>query len=824
MSLHTGQAEMREGDYFGGSLNRAARLMSLAYGGQVLLSNTTGELVRERPPEGVSLLDLGEHRLKDLVRPERVFQLNHPSLNGHFPPLPSLDSFPNNLPVQLTSFVGRERELAGVKERLDSARLLTLIGPGGTGKTRLSLQLAADVLPTFADGAWLVELAALADPALILQSIASVFHVREQMGMSLEENVLNYLRAKHLLLILDNCEHMVEACARLADQFLHACPRIKIIASSREALGITGEVVYRVPSLSLPHLDDQITPEALAGCESAQLFLERARLVDPKFQFTDRNAAAIAQACNRLDGIPLALELAAARVTVFTPEQIASRLDDRFKLLTGGSRTALPRQQTLRALIDWSHEILSEEERALFRRLSVFVGGWTFEAAEAICGDLPMLDLLTQLVNKSLVMADDQGNEKRYRFLETIRQYARDKLLEAGEAEQMRNSHMEFFLQLAELAGPRLDTEEVMEWIARLEAEYDNFRAAFEWALGHDPQASLRFVGSLAYFWFRRGHGAEGIQWGTEALERAEKLPSQTGEETTRAQMEVRARALQALSLLHFSQGDNAQAVRAGEACAALARQMGDRYMLAFVLTFTGSAKGMMGDRAGSLQDVEEAVRLAREEGKKHELAQALGMLAMLDMTVKRDFKAGRAYEQESLSLLKESPLTWSRVMVLFGLGRGAMFRGDYALARERFARCLPVFEQMGDEHRVNMIRSELAHMDRHEGRYEQAEHAYRKTILVWQKLGHRAAIAHQLECFAFLARAREDGERAARLFGAAEALRKKINIRMNPLEQVEHEAQVEGLHAGMGKEQLMSLWEDGRSMAMEDAIQYALS
>jgi class 3 adenylate cyclase len=393
MGVHSGEAQLRAGDYFGGALNRTARLMSVGHGGQVLLSNAAAELLLDRLPPDTTLRDLGEHHLKDLVRPEHVFQLVHPALDAEFPPLQTLDSFPNNLPVQLTSFVGRERELGEARQQLSSARLLSLIGPGGTGKTRLSLQLGAEMVGAYPDGVWFVELALLADAALIPQAIASVVGIREQMGMPLIDLLTDYLRAKRVLLILDNCEHLVQASAKLADQLLHACPDLKIIASSREALSIRGETIHRVPSLSLPE-PDQVTAEALTHSEAVQLFFERAVAVSPKFVLTDKNARFVAQICRRLDGIPLALELAAARVTVLAPDQIASRLDDRFKLLTGGGRTDVPRQQTLRAMIDWSYEILSEPEQTLLRRLSVFSGTWTFEAAEAICLDLEVLDLL----------------------------------------------------------------------------------------------------------------------------------------------------------------------------------------------------------------------------------------------------------------------------------------------------------------------------------------------------------------------------------------------------------------------------------------------
>jgi predicted ATPase/class 3 adenylate cyclase len=414
MGLHTGAAEIRvdhSGNYDGyTTIAFTQRVMSVAYGGQVLLSQTTHDLVQNDLPQNIALQDIGEHRLKDLPAPLRLYQLVAPDLQQRFPPIQSLYALPNNLPLQLTSFVGREREMKEANQLFSSTRLLTFIGPGGTGKTRLSLQVAAEQLAQFKDGVWLVELAALTDPALLWQSIASVFNLRMQMGMPLQEIVLDFLRAKSLLLILDNCEHLIEACAHLVDQILRSSPQIKFIASSREALGISGESIYRVPSLSVP-TRAEVKPEALQGYESVQLFVERARAANPRFGLTNQNASSIAQICSRLDGIPLALELAAARLAIFSAEQIATRLDDRFKLLTGGSRTALPRQQTLRALIDWSYDILSEGERALLRPLSVFAGGWTFEAAEAVSPELDVLNLLTQLINKSLVIVDEQGDD-----------------------------------------------------------------------------------------------------------------------------------------------------------------------------------------------------------------------------------------------------------------------------------------------------------------------------------------------------------------------------------------------------------------------------
>jgi predicted ATPase/class 3 adenylate cyclase len=507
IGLYTGEASLRSGDYYGTAVNRAARLMSAGHGGQVLLSATTVDLVNDLLPEEIQLRDLGQHRLKDLDRSEHIFQLTHPSLPADFPPIYSIDEYPNNLPVQLTSYIGREHEMAEAKRLLSTTRLLTLIGPGGTGKTRLALQLAAELLVSeenaYPQGVWLAEFGTVGDPELVVETVASIFNLRQQANSPpLQKMLSSYLKGKQLLLVMDNCEHLIQACAELADYLLRSCPKVKIIASSREALGISGETIFSVPSLSLPGLA-QTSPAELLKFESVQLFVERASAAQPQFQLTEENAPAIARICRRLDGIPLALELAAARVKMFTPEQIAARLDDRFRLLTGGSRTALPRQQTLSALIDWSYDLLSDEEQSLLRSLSVFMGGWSFEAAESVCSDLDVLDLLTNLVNKSLVMVNEQTGEARYYFLETIRQYARDKLLGAGESIRMRDKHLDYFQKLT------VDNEEKIffadsldhsiQWLDRLDLEYENIRAAIEWGISNRPVDALMLAGIFIF-------------------------------------------------------------------------------------------------------------------------------------------------------------------------------------------------------------------------------------------------------------------------------------------------------------------------------------
>jgi len=446
MALHTGGAESRDGDYFGPVLNRVSRLLAAAHGGQILLTLATEELVRDHLPEAVSMRDLGERRLRDLNRPERVFQVAAPDLPADFPALRSLEIFPNNLPVQLTSFIGREKEMLEVRRLLGTTHLLTLTGTGGTGKTRLSVQVAADMLDQFPDGVWLIELATIDEAAQVASAIAAPLRVREEAEEEMLATLTNFLRNKRLMLILDNCEHLVAESARIAETLLRACPGLQILASSREPLGIAGERTWPVPSLSIPEswreeIRGEHAAERLTEYESVRLFIDRATAVRPGFKVTNENAPYVAEICWRLDGIPLAIELAAARIRVLALDQIAKRLDDQFRLLTGGSRTALPRQQTLRALIDWSFDLLTDQERVLLRRLSVFAGGRTLEAVEAVCSDEKMedweiIDVLTSLVDKSLVTVEKPpGKEPRYTCLGLRPGEARGGRRDAGDAD-----------------------------------------------------------------------------------------------------------------------------------------------------------------------------------------------------------------------------------------------------------------------------------------------------------------------------------------------------------------------------------------------------
>jgi predicted ATPase/class 3 adenylate cyclase len=498
IGVNTGEAEERAGDYFGPDVNRAARLMAIAHGGQIVCSQATADLVGGHLPAAVSLADLGVHRLRDLSEPLRVFQVAGDGLPDSFPPLLSMDAFPGNLPLQVSSFIGRDMELARLARALGEARVVTLTGVGGVGKTRLALRAAAEELPRYREGAWLVELQAVRDPEAVAGAVAAVFSVTDRAGLNTQETLVEFLRSKQLLLVLDNCEHLLDPAADMVEVLERACPGVVVLATSREGLAIEGERVVPVPALSAPAVNSDLA--AVGESDAVRLFVERAGWVDPDFELTETNARAVAQLCRRLDGLPLAIELAAARIGAMTPAELAGRLDRRFDTLAGGRRRAVQRHQTLRAAIDWSYQLLGEPEQRLLARLSVFAGGCTEEAAEAVCGTDPLsggevFELLAGLVAKSLVVAQRQASATRYRLLETIREYGEDRLAEYGDTDWLRRRHAEYYSQLAAVVSDRLGGPEELDAARQLTAEWDNLLAAVNYAIDiADPDLALRVV------------------------------------------------------------------------------------------------------------------------------------------------------------------------------------------------------------------------------------------------------------------------------------------------------------------------------------------
>ena len=799
MGLHTGEAEIRDGDYYGQSLNRASRIMSVGHGGQILISEVAMQVAREHLSTDTILLDLGEHYLKGLPRPERIYQLTATGLTREFPPLNSIPLANNNLPPQLTSFIGRERELSETREKLDSARLLTLIGPGGTGKTRLSLQIGEEQVVHLRDGVWLVELAPISDPSFIIQAIASVFAVREVQNILLIQLVIDYLHAKELLLILDNCEHLVEASAQVADRLLHACPHLKIIASSREALGIDGETVYRVPSLK----DDEAT----------RLFRERALKVDSRFHVTEQNAPFIAQICSRLDGIPLAIELAAARVKLFTPEQIAQRLDDRFKLLTGGSRTALPRQQTLRALIDWSYQSLNETEQCVLRRLAAFSGGWTFGAAESVVGVEETMDGLLGLVNKSLVSVEEDKGQSRYRFLESIRQYAMEKLVESGEAAAVRDRHLEYVLALSGFPNLRMFGAENPAQLDRMEADHDNLRAALEWAASNNLRKALQLAYAAGGYWALRDYNSEAHNWCDIILEKTQSLPDVDQE---------RGRLYSLLGWISVTLGEHKVGRHASEQAIELGTKSNDVITVARAHCTLALTSIFLGDFPRSLHESEEGEKLARQHLLKPELAFALSTRAQMEYFLRGDLKQATVYLHEAADLARESGFVWASSFMGIGLGHTAALLGDMASARIAFEESAELARKVGNKRIIYSSQSEFAHILRQHGELDEPLATYRDLLPKWKELGHRSAVAHELECIAYILTRKEQPDHAVMLLGAAQAIREMIDIPRTKVEQEEYEQEIASLRNGMISQDFEEYWKKGTALTMEQAIQLA--
>jgi predicted ATPase/class 3 adenylate cyclase len=526
MALHAGVADERDGDYFGPVVNRVARLLEVANGGQVVASGSVAGLIDLSRMDGVTLADLGQHRLRDLASPERIHALHHPALPRVTTAIRTLDTVPNNIPAQVSSFVGRDQELVEAEKLLAGARLLTVTGVGGAGKTRLVIQLAAHLLDDFPDGVWIVELAPVSDPERLTAAVASTLGVVDRADRDLFEVLLDRLRGSSELIVLDNCEHVIDAAAHLADRILQEAPGVKLVATSRELLGVRGEVPFQLRSMGMP---SETTPLAEALRHDAiRLFAERAAAVSPAFRVTKENLAPVVEIVRRLDGMPLGLELAAARIRVMTAAQIAARLNDAFRLLTGGSRTALPRQQTLEAAIDWSYQLLDDEERHLFRRLSVFQGSFRLESAEEVCGFDPLetwdvLDLLAKLVDKSLVATVEVGDEIRYRMLETLRQFARERLAEDGESDTLGRRHLDHFRKLAETTIFDIRGPDEVRIITGLRADHDNLRRAIRWAIDMgDAEAAQATAGSCYRYWFMDDFFVEGRRWCEEALALAE--------------------------------------------------------------------------------------------------------------------------------------------------------------------------------------------------------------------------------------------------------------------------------------------------------------
>jgi non-specific serine/threonine protein kinase len=624
---------------------------------------------------------------------------------------------------------------------------------------------------------WLVELAALADPALVPQTVASALGIKEEAGRSLTQTLVDYLTPRHLLLVLDNCEHLLDACARLADTFLRGCPKMRVLATSREGLGIAGELTYIVPSLSLPDPKRDNTPELLSPFEAVRLFIERAQFHQPQFAVTNQNAPALASVCHRLDGIPLAIELAAARVRAMPVEQIEQRLDQRFRLLTGGSRTALPRHQTLRSLIDWSYDLLNEGEKALLCRLSVFAGGWTLEAAEQVCAggaveEWEVLDLLTSLADKSLVVYQEECGSARYRLLETVRQYARDRLLDSAEGATCRDRHLAHFVAVAEEAEPNLRGAEQKVWLDRLEAKHDNLRSALEWGATTAPDAALHLAAALVTFWYRRSHLSEA----RTQLQRAVLHPD------VEQKTVVRAKALGDAAAFAALRRDFAEARRWAEEGLEIAEEMKVPHLIAMLLSDVGRVADMQGDYLLGREFYERSLAAYREMEDLRGIATTLGNLGQIHRCL-RDLSEAERYYEESL-----------------------------ALAR-----------QMQDDLYVGWALGSLGHTKLRQGDRRKADEFFRESLAISQSLGITFQVLESVEAVGFLAAAQGQWQRAVRLWGATGAQKAAIGADPEPYEQEDYQRDLSAARAALGENTFDATWQEGRAMTLEQAIELAL-
>jgi predicted ATPase/class 3 adenylate cyclase len=821
MGLHTGQAAPEGIGYYGMTVNRAARIRGLAHGGQILLSSATAEMAQHTLPAELTLKALGEHILPGIERPELVFQALHPLLRERFPPLAGALGPRHNLPEPLTSFVGREREQTELRTLLDDTRLVTVTGIGGGGKTRLALHVAAARVGEYHDGVWLVELATLTDETLVAQQIAAALGLRGEPGRPIVATLIDYLAERTVLLILDNCEHLARACAALAVPLLRGCPRVQILATSREELGVPGEGCYRLSALAAPD-PRSLPPEAeLASYESVRLFLERARSRRANFAITARNAEAIARICARLDGIPLAIELAAAHAGGMPVEQIAGRLGDGLGTPSESGHAAAPRQTALSAALDWSYDLLNPTEQTVFRRLSVFAGGWTIEAAEAVCrddalGDSIVLAALTSLVRKSLIELHDGQAEDRYRMLETVRHYGQERLRVSDELIACHDRHLTWCLTLVHGAEAGLIGPDQRLWLQRLAREHDNLREALAWSrrtAGRQAEG-LRLATGLWRFWVMRGHLGEGRHWLDSVLREAPE---------DHVTSSVRASALRAAGRLALEQGDLAPAQAALEESLALARNLGDRAGAAASLHFLGHAAKRAATFAAARALYQESQAIYQELGDARGIAtsmQGLGDLAQ----AQGDYAGARVFYEQGLRLADQLGDTSNAAWTIYQLALVALGEGEQATARTLLLECLGMFRDLEEMPGSASTLVHLGWLAIDAGDLGKAHTQLVEGMRLFQQLGAADGVADISDALAALLAASGRRETAASLLSAADARRGRQGLPRADREQARVQALAGALEGDLGAARFAATGTLGRTLGFERALATALA
>ncbi|MGA9945540.1 MAG: adenylate/guanylate cyclase domain-containing protein [Candidatus Cybelea sp.] len=804
MALHTGAADERDSDYFGPAVNRVARLLAIGHGGQVLVSRTTADLVVGEMPESSTLRDLGVHQLRDLAHAENVYQLVAPDLQQSFPALRSLGQQPNNLPPQLTSFVGRAEEVAAISTLLKEHRLVTLVGAGGAGKTRCAVQVGDDLLERFNDGVWLIELASIPDGSLVTASVARTLGHRESPNDPLLNTLLGYLKRSQLLLVFDNCEHVIDAVRAVAASILRGCPGVRILATSRESLNIAGEQIFPLPALALP--------------ASVALFDDRARAADPRFTITDGNAPFVAEIAARLDGIPLAIELAAARVKVLSPQQLARRLDERLRLLTGGDRSALPRHQTMRALIDWSFDLLSDDERALFRKLSIFAGGFTLESATTVCSDgssdeLAVLELVSSLVDKSLVQTNQRGNP-RYRLLESTREYAREKLVECDEEAEVARAHAVAFLRLAEQLERDWEATPEIEWVARAEVEMENLRTALEWALARreDVPLGMRLAGAVTRVWAFSAT-VEARRWIAIALNNLDQgTPA-----VVAARLDLAAAQLD--GVLGLPQDSYLAAERALKRY----RALGEEAAVAAAQRNMGVALVILGRIEDGEALLKKALATFRGLGIQKMTGAVLDSLALARKTV-GDLDGARTHYAEARAIFEATGAQSLAGALSLNLAEAEFVGGDAAAALRLAAEAL-ASDRAANFTRVPLLQANMAAYLIAMERYDEARSHAREALSGARSTRHDVPALWALQHLAAVAALQPgaDRMRAARLLGYVDERLAARDIRRQYTEEREYDAILSALRRAMSQDEINRLTAEGSAWREEHAFDEAL-
>ena len=816
MALHSGVADERENDYFGPTVNRVARLMSIGHGGQVLISSAVQRLVGANLPGGASLIDLGLRRLKDLSQPEHVWQLDAQGLPSDFPPLNSLEERPNNLPLQLTPLIGREHDLVDAKALLDKHRLVTITGSGGVGKTRVALQLGADLIDHFRDGVWFADLAPITDPELVPSVVASAMGMRQAGGRALDESISEWLRSKQLLLIIDNCEHLLDSTAQLVDSIHRNAPSVCVIATSRQPLGITGEVAHRLPSLAVPEMSAGLRAEEAMRYGAIAVFVDRATVVGTSFVLTDDNSPIVADICRHLDGIPLAIELAAARVKVLSISNLAQRLSERFKILTTASRSAVPRQKTLAALIDWSYNLLAPEEQALFRRIGIFAGGFSLDAITAMCcgegvDEFEGLDLLSSLADKSLVVADVTATKARYRLLESTRAYALEKLASAGERDRLARRQAEYFRDLAQAAGTSFGKGSTLAWLARVELELDNYRSALEWTLtqGHDAVMGAEITGGLGQFWFRGGLSFEGRYW----IECAQSQLDVT------EHPQLAARLLLSLSWLHSGKKTYETAQQAVK----LYESAGDTPGAA--RTRHSIAQGLF--QMGQLQEANE--ENLRALAALQACGDAWGSAASLDLQGAiaynlGDIERGRTFKQQALDAFKTIGDELASSIVADNIAELEFADGNAQEAWRLVSQAI----EAGSRQRADVVTMGIRYANSIAyrvalGDLEGATISAREALHLARRSQFYLTSAWALQHFALVLTLRGDVRKAARLLGYVNARLKEQGREREATEKWSYDKLIAALEQHLSADETGSLAAEGAAWSEDQAVEEAL-